>query len=468
MPEDDGIQILKLSVLRDMLDWEVLRGRLDGSELPDERGQVTIEVDDRKRETIEVLDRVVQLSRRGEFEDEAAEEGARSETLQRLVQVIGGQLYDVLFRGEVHQKLHRMLQREGHIRIQLSFDEGGEYSFMASWPWEFLYVPQLPGLSTGGQFLGRAAQIHRKIDVRSSMGELETSGRVKVLVVVVSPDKLDPVDTAFHERLPNVFQVKVVKDARKVEQGASPLLTRDGLAHLIHDQDPHVVHFVGHGRWDPEDAGALALVKAGWEADWVSGSEFVRSVMSGKNLRMVFLQACDVGRQNPRLGAVGAAQRLAKRIPAVVGMQARVEQGVADAFARCFYLKLAAGMPVDVAVRDGCNELWRRAPTSLGIPILYLRQFGAMVPQRRVNGAGAAERSMTGRARSDCPNCRAKVGSANFCGNCGMQLLCLDCSAAVLDARQNFCQGCRAKIEPPPPSPAVSSSRDAPGAGRYS
>ena len=61
------------------------------------------------------------------------------------LEVLGNLLFQILFNGEIfrlYDDLHRQASKGLRLRVQLSFQ--GEAFDIASYPWEFLHVPETP------------------------------------------------------------------------------------------------------------------------------------------------------------------------------------------------------------------------------------------------------------------------------------------------------------------------------------
>jgi hypothetical protein len=132
-----------------------------------------------------------------------------------------------------------------------------------------------------------------------------------------------------------------------------PIASRARFEKLVEAEQPHIIHFIGHGeRGGPE--GQPAFVGLDRNAHWVTGKDFAGLASKSKQLGLVFLQACESALPDPHspISSV-ASELLGKGIPAVVAMQAKVENEAANMFARKFYEAIGERKPVDVAVMEG-------------------------------------------------------------------------------------------------------------------
>jgi hypothetical protein len=120
-------------------------------------------------------------------------------------------------------------------------------------------------------------------------------------------------------------------------------------------------------------------------ADWVGEQDLAHVLSDVLAVRLVFLQACESALPSPEQAISGVAMRLAHiNIPAVLAMQYRIEQGVANRFAGAFYGALVEGQTIDAAVQQGRIEIAVRArhwavSRAFGLPVLYLREPEALL-----------------------------------------------------------------------------------------
>ena len=118
-----------------------------------------------------------------------------------------------------------------------------------------------------------------------------------------------------------------------------------------HPHPFHILHFIGHGAYDPVTHGTVLLFEdERGQIDAVDPAALV-DVLRPFDLKLVFLNAC----QSAQSSALDLAQGfapvlLANGIPAVIGMQTSVLDEEAASFARRFYEALADNQPVDAAL----------------------------------------------------------------------------------------------------------------------
>jgi hypothetical protein len=399
---------------------------------------------------------------------------------QTEFEVLGSHLFSTLFYKKDGQlngigtALHDALdfsRKSKLLRLQLVF-ESDEItpSLLAKWPWEYLYSPRQSHLSWPGNFLARLTKL---VLVRY----LPTGSPVRSMLVDKPPVKVLFV-ASVAKGLPQVQYESVLEELEDLEKNSGGNLrvytllgnaddagddpevkyaTFDRFLDLLTSIEPHVIHFVGHGRIS-DDNGQLAFMHEDGSAHWINEDDFAKNLwdLSRDELRLVFLQACETAElSNPYEAVSGVAQQLAyMNIPAVVAMQYEVANQIANTFARAFYGALADSKYIDEAVQVG-----RQRVTAVGrnissvayaftLPVLYMRQPGGLLaPASSVASpnlpSSAPILGGVPAAVRPCPYCQTLTtsGSAKICGNCGAELLCPNCKEIVA-ARLNFCEQC--------------------------
>jgi len=176
--------------------------------------------------------------------------------------------------------------------------------------------------------------------------------------------------------------------------------TRDRFQQLLRDEGPwHIVHFVGHGAFqpvgdDPTPRAHLLFERpTSRESDPVGADEF-GVALNRPGLRLVVLTACSSAAAQPKdpgnskypaNAFDGVAHHLlrATDVSAVVAMQFDLEVAAAKVFAREFYKSLLADQEdIDVAVSRCRQELATRFDLGSGVwitPALYSRSRNGRV-----------------------------------------------------------------------------------------
>jgi hypothetical protein len=323
------------------------------------------------RNLIEVFDylaREKKLSRRQEF------------------MALGSLLYESLFDSQVgafFRKEFMNISGSDRLRLQLVFSP--KVLELASLPWEFLYFPDT--YEHGGFFLGTQPELVLSRFLPSDVNRpLELRGGEKplrLLFVISQPEGegLAPVLAA-----PVVAAIKDNFPETEVEVFVLDEPTINKLIVKIEEIDPHLLHYIGHGKYDPvKKEGSLALLQEGrktpeWVPDRTLAEYFVRVQPS-----LVIVQACEGGTIDFGSNFAGLApQLIRKRIPAVVAMQYPVTNKAAIDFSLTFYRQLAKGEPVDAAVQESRRLITLKDPDAygkrdFGSPVLYMQSRDGVI-----------------------------------------------------------------------------------------
>jgi len=147
---------------------------------------------------------------------------------------------------------------------------------------------------------------------------------------------------------------------------------------MLLDGEWHVLHFIGHGDFDPEwDEGVLALTREDGRADLVAAHRLVDLLRQARPMpRLVVLNSCSGAAAGVSDLFSGTAAALVRGgVSAVAAMQYEISDPAAVAFARGFYTAIARGRGVDDAVSSGRVAILGLSDRTLEwvIPVLYLR-----------------------------------------------------------------------------------------------
>jgi hypothetical protein len=492
-------QLLKLTILKDRLRWEIFKCGDENSatkiDHSDEKG-IPLDRDELRDQTIGLLTELQQLVadlRRSAKRDV----GATDAVAGRVVEALGEHLYRFLFRGELLQKLNDSLRdtAKGVFRIELEF-QGDALKEYGSWPWEYLRSPMEQGVEGSGEFLALRTQLvlNRRLFL-PGQAELKTTRPIVLLVVAGPPGKAlsdefgvvqaETVVTALRDldTAGVIDLIELVEPAFEPSDKWKPTASWAAFKAAVRDEkrQPDAIHFIGHGQrvYDPNERkghSELIFVGNGCTPDPHRDTEFVEAV--GKGRKLVFLQACESGVPGPYASATSVGQLLAHYgIPAVVAMQTKIENIVANEFAAAFYKALSQHKPVDWAVREGREAIQDLSDLSgtlktlklaFGVPVLYLRSYEALIsPVAADKVATMAAAAVTApkvplpgsrppmpkaAPFAACPRC-GSTRVQNACAKCGLQLVCKPCGEALerdpdapsSDPMFRFCKACNAE-----------------------
>jgi hypothetical protein len=318
---------------------------------------------------------------------------------------IGQRLLEALLPARLRSLFDRSLGLVGPdhgLRIRLHFDATDpDLTLLASLPWELAFWED------GREYLslGRHGAVVRSLDVPRPARPLAIPGPLRVLVAKATPEGLPALEVErecrqIEESLGAIAGVEV----RILEHASAEALRRRLL-----EEPFHVLHFLGHGGFDPgSGAGTLALEDGQGRLAPLPGpvaGDLLRDVAA---LRLVVLNACDTARSSRREGvdpfAGVAAALIMAGLPAVIGMQFPISDQAAVAFADAFYRRLAALGCVDAAMVEGRMAIHLRYGGSLewATPVLFMQPADGVLFQfaggaaARLDGVGGRDGAHAG------------------------------------------------------------------------
>lgn len=288
---------------------------------------------------------------------------------------LGDRLFTALFCGPVRSCWAKSVAalaadpRRG-LRLKLQLDLADRLvAPLAELPWEYLY-----SLEHGG-FLGldRRTPIIRHLRLPLAAGRLPPARPLRVLVVSSQPASM--------ARLSLREEGEKVAAALAALPGVETLPLNDPSVETLREvllaRDYHVLHFMGHGDFDPASGqGVLWFAGPGGAPLPVSGPLLASHLTGLPSLRLVFVNACETARAAARAPFAGVATALLRAgLPAVVAMQRPIRDDSALELSRVVYRRLAEGDPIDAAVTEGRLAIARGRGALLewGTPVLFSR-----------------------------------------------------------------------------------------------
>lgn len=292
------------------------------------------------------------------------------------IQDFGTRLYRAVFSGDVGACLLRSLDEarrsRAGLRIRLRIDE--RLPALADLPWEYLYAPEL------GRFLAPSDEtpLVRYLEVPRRALPLPVPPPLTVLTVLSSPTDVTALAV---ERewglLQNALQGLAARGLLRLER--LPTATLEALQGRLRQSAAggvHVLHFIGHGFFDPEqNLGSLIFEDARGQAQVVPAATLALLLHDHAPLRLVFLNACQGATSGRSSSFAGVAQQLVLAgLPAVVAMQFPVSDQAAIALSQEFYRALADGLPADAALSEARKAIVTQGNRyEWGTPVLFSR-----------------------------------------------------------------------------------------------
>jgi WD40 repeat protein len=295
-------------------------------------------------------------------------------------------------------------ERGEELRVVLRIGEPA----LAGLPWEAMFDHET------GSYVCRRDQLVRHVPVPSVTPPLQVRPPLRVLGVVSSPSDLHHLNAdAEKDNLARALAGPASRGLAEVHW--APDATWAGLQDLLMDGEWHVLHYIGHGTFDPaRDEGALFLERPDGRADTVSASRLVDLLRQARPMpRLVVLNSCAGAATGAGDLFSGTAAALVRGgVPAVTAMQYEISDGAAVAFTRGFYAALARGRGVDDAVSSGRVAILGTSDRTLEwvTPVLYLRGNQSRLFTLPAT-AGDRDREATGTLHGDRPAARATAAA---------------------------------------------------------
>ncbi|NNE33872.1 MAG: CHAT domain-containing protein, partial [Rhodothermales bacterium] len=301
------------------------------------------------------------------------EESNQIETVQQA-RAFGAELYDALIHGEIRELLTHTLgaisdKPDAGVRIRLTMDLKGQgIAYIASLPWELI----AKDASATAFVLSKETVLVRSPNALGTSEPTPFEPPLLILVVRSNPEGTEDLDLdAEQERIQSSW-------------GNAPGVHVDfvnprfnELADYLADNDPHVVHYMGHGDFTEEDGGVLILEDENGQPDRVGRERLQVLFGDERRLRLVFLNACKTGTNSPDDGldpfAGVAASLVSIGVPAVIAMQFPISDTAAVEFSGTFYRRIAAGDAVDTAVAEARKRLVGKNQAEWATPVLFMR-----------------------------------------------------------------------------------------------
>lgn len=309
---------------------------------------------------------------RGPAEEVQRDLRRRKETLP-VAEEIGGQLHDLIFSGVVgrlwDQSLGAISGRQDaglRLRLQIALEQA---EFLGDLPWELLHSRHT------GAYLGLDSRtpILRHLEVAQPLLPQKLPASLKVLGVASAPQELASLDLASEKQ-----QLQASKKRRGWQVSFLEQPTVEQLRQSLVDQGSHVLHFMGHGSFDPESReGALYFEDGQGQGAPFTGSALAAKLAGAPSLRLVVLNACDTAVSGAAGNAYGgvAAALVRSGLPAVIAMQRPISDKAAIAFSSAFYHHLATGADLESALTEGRQAIHTLNPSGIewSIPVLFSR-----------------------------------------------------------------------------------------------
>lgn len=308
--------------------------------------------------------------------------------------VLGTHLYLALFSdtkiAEFFKKAHSEVPEDSRLRIQLSFE--GDHAYLSRLPWEYLYYPDIDRFFATEYRLVLSRYKSLATGRANTLNPGETP--LRILIVASKPKNLGPVlEEPVKDAIEKLSERYPIAITTLIDEPARILSFKQKLKEV----KPHVLHFIGHGRFDAEERrGEIALIETYSEnAAWLPDLTFAELFDQVQPVPLlVFLHLCEGAMvdADPKRSLIkftadyaGLAPRLIDaNVQAVIAMQHPIQNDAAILFGRAFYEALFQGKNVDEAVQDARTSLAQDTRIGydnrvFGTPVLYMRSRSGLI-----------------------------------------------------------------------------------------
>jgi hypothetical protein len=295
----------------------------------------------------------------------------------------GTLLFETLFPGEVRRLYDVARSLRGGERLDVIFTS--MIPWVADLPWEFAYDKERAA------FLA-TQEIHFVRNVLTSIPAEEIAERpLPLRMLVVGAQPIGQAQLSVEEEMTVIRRgFEPLMEAGVLDLVVLPRATPQSFHSAIATSRFDIVHFIGHAAFGDDDTGHLLFEDSRGGAQAV-GPRSLREIFCQRGIRLVFLNACETGRDSYKNANAGAAPSLiAGGVPAVVANQFKVLDQSATGFAQFFYWALAQGMSIGRAVREAriaLNYSISGETIDWAVPVLYARNPHARLCPRVEIGA---------------------------------------------------------------------------------
>lgn len=257
-------------------------------------------------------------------------------------------------------------------------------------PWEYAACPSAP---SGPQLANSVVRLVAQARVNPLL-PIDRRQGMRVLLLSASPQNLDGIPWPdVRDELLRVFQaalpkIEILTDNQTATSHTYLRIvdaaTASTVRRWLRTDNPHVVHFVGHGT----DKGLALLNSNTRKCELIDAPAFSAALQNSPAVRLIILSACDTANPksvDPVDESVGtfAEQIVCNAAPAVIASQMVIDKSTIATFCEGLYPELLRSGSIDLAVAAGRCEVAAQlgkpdsAAIEWGIPVLYRRLSAA-------------------------------------------------------------------------------------------
>lgn len=294
----------------------------------------------------------------------------------------GEVMFETLFPTEIRRLYDVARSDERVTRLNVIFTS--MIPWIADKPWEFAFD------RARGAFLAteEIQFVRNVLTAVPAQNITPRAGALRILVVVAQPFGQAPLSVAEEEAvIRRGFEPLI--EAGLVQIDVLAKATPASLHGYLDTAKFDVVHFIGHGEFDPKTNRGYLLFEDSRGAATRVDDRSLREIFCQRDIRLVFLNACETGQGGRADFNRGVAPALvAGGVPVVVANQYKVLDLSATTFAQHLYWALAQGMSIGKAARESriaVNYSLSGESIDWAVPVVYARD----PTQRLCQAAGA-------------------------------------------------------------------------------
>lgn len=257
---------------------------------------------------------------------------------EALLAEFGAALYDGFLSGTARRLFDQtwgLGAGEGQVNFRLALDD----PFLAALPWELL----LRADEAGETFLALSNRrpFVRDVALPEPAPPPSFASPLHILAVLSNPEgdlDLDGEEEMLDEAL------EEAQDDGRVTLSFLRDPTPVALNRAVLRLEPQILHFSGHGNFDPDAGEGFVLIERDGGPFPLTGTDLAE-ILDGSGVQLVVLDACRTGAGGRDHPGLGLGPTLIRRglLPGVIGMQFAIRDAAAQVFSREFYTALLAG-----------------------------------------------------------------------------------------------------------------------------
>ena len=282
------------------------------------------------------------------------------------MKVLGKQLFDLIFIGDIYGIYRAHLSLESKTILQLDLSSAPS---LINLPWEVLYDYRR------NNFIGLSGKVYpvRYLSLPVATKDVESKkDSLSVLVVISHENDLEVEEEWIN--IQKLFGNSVTKNIIKLNRLED--VSYKGLQDNSLSFSPDIVHFIGHGEFDEfEKSASLRLRSKSGNIDYISADDLGNVLGAIHNLKLLVLNSCQGSLTASDDMYIGMSHRLLQLgVPSVISMQNKISDSAAIIFSERLYHFLLSSLPLEMAVTEARKSIFKVSDEkNWYLPVLYTR-----------------------------------------------------------------------------------------------